>query len=606
MRLIRTRPRLAATLLTGSFCIGLAPWQAVAQTTPPEFPAQNPSTGQTREEIERGRAEPLDQTRGPRLSVEGEVERAPCPLADPQYGEISVTLSEVAFDNLTGVPAERLRPAYAEFLGKPVPIATVCEIRDRAATILRSDGYLAAVQVPAQRIENGVVHFDVLMAKLVGIQVRGDAGNSERTIAGYLEKIREQPVFNIRDAERYLLLARDLPGFDVRLVLRPAGTARGEVIGEVAVVRRPVEVDVNFQNFGSRDVGRFGANARVQFNGLTSLGDRTTIGYFATADFKEQHVLQAGHAFKLGREGLGISGDLTYAWTKPSLEGGINLKSKTLAASLAVSYPLIRSQSRNLFASGGLDYVDQDVTVVGLPLTEDHLRVAFARLDYEAIDDDSVTSGVGYNAVEPRWRVGVSAELRQGLDIFGASDPCGRNFANCTGASNVPLSRIEGDPTAFVARLSGTAEYRPTPFWAFALSPRAQYAPNALLSYEEFSAGNYTVGRGYDPGSLIGDSGVGVQAEVRLGSILPRERDGFAFQPYAFFDAAWVWNEDAAFDGIDPQKLYSAGGGVRAAWGDRARLDVNVAAPLRRVGLQEDRGDVRVLVSLTARLAPWR
>lgn len=600
MRVIRTRPRLAALLLTGTFCIGLAPWQAVAQVAQPGVPT---ALGQTREEIERGRSEPLDQTRGPRLSVEGDVERAPCPLADPQYGQINVTLSEVRFGNLTGVDPETLRPAYAEFLGRPVPIATVCEIRDRAATILRRDGYLAAVQVPAQRIENGVVNFDVLMAKLVGIQVRGDAGRSERTIAGYLEKIQEQEVFNIRDAERYLLLARDLPGFDVRLVLRPAGTNRGEVIGEVAVVRRPVEIDVNVQNFGSRDVGRFGGNARVQFNGLTGLGDRTTLGYFATADFKEQHVLQAGHAFKIGREGLGISGDLTYAWTKPSLAQNVDLESKTLAASLAASYPLIRSQNSNLFASGGFDFIDQNVRAVGAPLTEDHLRVVFARLDYEVIDDDSASSGIGYNAVEPRWRIGASAELRQGIDVFGASERC-RGPAGC--GAGVGLSRSQGDPTAFVARLSGTAEYRPTPFWAFVLSPRAQYAPNALLSYEQFSAGNYTVGRGYDPGSLIGDSGVGVQAEVRLGSILPRERDGFAFQPYAFFDAAWVWNEDTSFDGLDPQKLYSAGGGVRVAWGDRARLDLSVAAPLKRVGLQEDRGDVRVLMSLTARLAPWR
>jgi len=589
MHVIRNRPRFAAFLLTGILCIGLVPTAVRAQT---------------REEIERGRQEPLDQTRGPKLSVEDQIERAPCPLADPQYGQVSVTLSEVQFANLQGIDPERLRPAYAEFLGRPVPIATVCEIRDRAATILRAEGYVAAVQVPPQRIENGVVRYDVLMAKLVGIQVRGNAGRSERTIAGYLEKIREQPLFNIKAAERYLLLARDLPGFDVRLVLRPAGTVPGEVIGEVAVLRRPIEFDVNVQNYGSHDVGRFGGNARVQFNGLTGLGDRTTVGLFSTADTSEQQVLQLGHAFKLGREGFGISGDFSYAWTRPALGAGSpDLKSETLVASLAGSYPIIRSQSANLFASGGLDYIDQDVRIFGTRFTEDNLRVAFVRLDYEAIDDDSVTSSEGYNAVEPRWRVGASVELRQGLGIFDASERC---TANCSGPGFVGLSRDEGDPTAFVIRASATAEFRPIPNIAFVLTPRAQYAPHALLSYEEFSGGNYTIGRGYDPGSIIGDSGVGAQVEIRYGSILPRERDGFAFQPYAFLDAAWVWNHDSAFDGLNPQRIYSVGGGVRAAWGDRARLDINLAAPLRRVGVQTERGDVRVLVSLTAKLVPWR
>ena len=72
-----------------------------------------------------------------------------------------------------------------------------------------------------------------------------------------------------------------------------------------------------------------------------------------------------------------------------------------------------------------------------------------------------------------------------------------------------------------------------------------------------------------------------------------------AFQPFAFFDAAWVWNKDTAFNGLNPQKLYSAGGGVRVAYGDVARLDVTVAAPLNRGGFLTQKPDPRLLVSLT-------
>ena len=62
-------------------------------------------------------------------------------------------------------------------------------------------------------------------------QVRGDAGNNERLLQRYLSKLDDQPVFNIVDAERYLLLARDIPGMDARLTLRP-GSVPGEVVGE--------------------------------------------------------------------------------------------------------------------------------------------------------------------------------------------------------------------------------------------------------------------------------------------------------------------------------------------------------------------------------------
>ncbi|HEU4967690.1 MAG TPA: ShlB/FhaC/HecB family hemolysin secretion/activation protein, partial [Sphingomonas sp.] len=79
--------------------------------------------------------------------------------------------------------------------------------------------------------------------------------------------------------------------------------------------------------------------------------------------------------------------------------------------------------------------------------------------------------------------------------------------------------------------------------------------------------------------------------------------DGFAFQPYAFADLGIVWNHVSLTD--DPQRLWSAGGGVRAAWGQRARLDVALAVPLNRTPLSNER-DVRLLVTLSTKLLPWR
>ena len=564
--------------------------------------AQNPPT---REEIERGRIDPNAPAGRARLSVEGGVERAPCPLADPRFADIRVTISDVQFNGLKGLAPSDLRAAWAPYVGQSVPIATVCEIRDQAATLLRQAGYLAAVQVPPQRIEaDGVVRFDVLMARLVGVQVRGDAGRSERIIAGYLGAIKDQEVFNVNEAERYLLLARDLPGYDVRLTLRPAGTVPGEVIGEVTVVHTPVEVDVNVQNYGSKDVGRFGGLARVQFNGLTGMGDSTSLSVFSTADFDEQQVIQLGHVLRLGREGLAISGDFTYAWTKPDIGASAPFRSETLSATLRASYPLIRSQARNLFVSGGMDYIDQEVRFGPTPISRDKLRVAFARLDYDSTDPASITSTTGYSANEPRWRFGGAVEARQGLSIFDASRSCGAGFVRCI-APFTPISKAEADPTAFVFRGSAYFEVRPTPKIAFSLAPRVQYSSSPLLSYEEFSAGTYTIGRGFDPGTIIGDSGVGAAAEIKFGSLVPRRIDAFAVQPYAFFDAAWVWNEDSAFNGIDPQRLYSAGGGIRASWGNRGRFDLLAAVPLNTAGFQTRRGDVRVLASITLKLLPW-
>lgn len=582
MRSVRSTVYFALMLSAAS-----VPALAAAQTIPP--------TGTTREEIERARIRPEAPAAGTGVTVESDFERAPCPLADPKYKDITFELREAQFQGLRSIPLDLVRPAYGDLVGKTVSVAEICEIRDRAATILRREGYLAAVQVPPQRIENGVIRFDVLIAKLVGVQVRGSAGGSERLIQSYLRHIQEQDVFNIREAERYLLLARDIPGLDVRLVLRPANTAPGEVIGEVDVTRTPVEADAFVHNLGSRAAGRWGGLARIQLNGLTGLGDRTTLAFFSTADFDEQQVIEAGHSFKIGGEGLTFTGDFSYAWTDPTLVPALDVKARTLSAFVELSYPFIRSQAANLSGSFGLNIVNQNVDFNDTPLNRDRLRVLYARLDYDSIDPASVASTAGYSVSEPRWRAAGGIELRQGVDL-GASERC-RPLQVCL------LSRAAADPTAFVARAQALFEYRPMPRLTFSIAPRAQYAPHSLLSYEQFSVGNFTAGRGYDPGALTGDSGLGFQSEVRIGSLLPRKYDGFAFQPFAFADLGIVWNHVTA--AADPQRLWSVGGGVRAAWGQRARLDVTLAAPLNRTALQPKR-DARLLVTLSTKLLPWR
>lgn len=536
-----------------------------------------------------------------------EVERAPCALDTEANRGVTFTVNAVEFADLQQVSPETLRPAYAEYIGTTQPVAVICEIRDRAATILRNLGYIAAVEVPEQRIADGTVRFQVLMAKLVGIRVRGDAGRAERTIAAYLQRLTEQPVFNRFEAERYLLLAGDLPGYDVRLALRSANAGRGEVIGEVAVLRTPGQIDFNIQNFGSTDLGRFGGLLRGQFYGLTGMGDRTTIGLFSTADLDEQQTIQLGHEFRVGGEGLTLGGQFTYAWADPDIDDpSFDVKARTLLATIEASYPFVRRQAGTIRGAIGLDIINQRINLNGDPLTRDKLRVGYLRLDLDAIDPASLNRVDGFSAAEPRWRAAGSLQLRQGFDILDATDGCGPAQVRCIGPGGTDISRREGDGTGTVLRFAGIGEVRPVPNIVFALGMRAQQSHSKLLSFEEFSAGNYTVGRGYDPGTLLGDRGIGFQAEVRVGSLMPPSLDGYAVQAFAFLDYAKVWNEDRQ-NALDIQQdLTSIGGGVRALWGDKAQLEVALAVPLKRAGtLATEKPDPRLLVSLTTRLWPW-
>lgn len=586
----RGRRRDLAHLLASAIFL-IAPGPGLAQVAPRPLPP-------TREEVTRPQP-PRPQLRAPKLEVEGGVERAPCALDGPEYKSIHFVLRGAEFDGLQGLTTEKLASAYAPYVGQDVPISIVCEIRDRAGTILRNAGYIAAVQVPEQKIADGTVRFQVLMAHLTQVRVRGDATGAERVIAGYLDQLTKEPVFNRYDAERYLLLASDLPGYTVRLTLRPAGTVPGDVIGDVTVQRTPAYVDFNVQNGGSEELGPWGGLLRAEFFGLTGLGDRTLLSVFSTPDFHEQQTVQVGHDFRVGSQGLMIGDTFTYAWARPSIPDS-HVLARTLLNTFEVGYPLVRRQAETIRASGGMDLVNQDVKLDSIPLTRDRLRVGFLRLGL----DVQATDFSGFVNEDPAWRVANLIELRKGMHIFGATPDCGPIGAKCLGPGEVPPSRIEGQSDAVVLRYTGYGELRPLPKFTFALGARVQYAWKPLLSFEEFSAGNYTVGRGYDPGSLLGDRGWGTQAEVRLGSRTSANAHTPAFEGYFFWDHASIHNLDKLFVIPGTDHLDSAGAGLRASF-DRFALDGTLAVPLTRIGIDNKRPDPRVLISLTTRLWPW-
>ena len=564
-----------------------------AQTVPPNVAPP------TREEVTRPAAPPpVPRTR---VEVEGGIERAPCALDSPEFRSVHFVMRGAEFEGLQGLTRADLTPAFAEYIGREVPISTVCEIRDRAATILRDAGYIAAVQVPEQRIVGGIINFQVLMAHLTQVRVRGDASGAETVLAAYLRQLTKRSLFNRYEAERYLLLASDVPGYTVRLTLRPAGTAPGDVIGDVTVQRLPAYADFIVQNGGSRELGPWGGLLRAQLFGLTGLGDRTILSVFSTADFHEQQTIQIGHEMRLGPQGLSLGGNFTYAWARPSVVNA-HVLAKTLLGNIELGYPLVRRQATTLRGSLGMDIVDQNVWLDHAALTRDRLRVAYMRLGLDAITPNIASS---FSTAEPPWHLTALLELRQGLHALGATRDCGPAAVNCLGPGDVPPSRLQGRSDATVLRFTGYGEFRPVPKLTFALGARAQYTGQALLSFEDFAAGNYTVGRGYDPGALLGDSGFGTQAEIRYGSKVPISATKPAVEGYAFWDHANVSHHDSPIIISQREHLNSVGGGARVNW-DRFAADASLAFPLTRVGPFNRKPPVRFLVSITTRLWPWK
>jgi hemolysin activation/secretion protein len=500
-----------------------------------------------------------------------------------ETSDVRVTLNSVSFRGSTVVSEGELQAAYAEYLGSPQKVAVICAIRDRAARIIFESGVLARVEIPEQRIAGGALVLEVIEAHVVNVRVRGDVGPVQDLVERYAEKLRGMKPFDMARAQRYLLLASDVPGVRVRAAVRPSTSPeRGAVDIDLAVSRKPPEAFGKVDNTGSQSVGRWSGLARVQFEGFTSIGETTTVTALSTLERNEQWLVQVAETARFGSEGLVGRASLTYGESHPGAAlKPIDLASSSLVGGLEAAYPLLRTRDRNLYIATGIDVIDTRTTSQGgQPFSRDKLRVLYARAD-----GDFRTEAVGRPVL-----LSGALGVRQGVSALGASN-----------RGDARLTRADGDPSAWVVRAQGGADVAISDRLVGMFRGQAQYAKASLFPYEQIAVGGLTVGRGYDPAALLGDKGVTGGFELRYGpwQLHPQ----IAAAPYGFFEMGYIANNNVGRTGAQKDRtLKSVGAGVIFRLFNRANLEVTYARPLDSVRPGAARPTDRVLIQLTASL----
>lgn len=247
------------------------------------------------------------------------------------------------------------------------------------------------------------------------------------------------------------------------------------------------------------------------------------------------------------------------------------------AARAEIAQPVIRRGALELDVAGTLEWTDQETQVFSsFGLTEDRLRILVGR----------VFGRVGRE--NGRLWARYAIEVRQGLELGDASRP-----------GDAGLSRFGSDPQATVLRYALQGEARATDRAQLNWRVEGQWTDDSLTAPEEFSVGNLTIGRGYEPGASYGDRAFAVSLEGQVGPYRPRA--WLAITPYVFYDAVKVWNEEPFAP--DDRWVTSVGAGVRLDLAQRARLDLFWADPQDRpLGVGEPRPQPRFFVNLTVAL----
>jgi hemolysin activation/secretion protein len=298
-----------------------------------------------------------------------------------------------------------------------------------------------------------------------------------------------------KDLERYLLLANDLAGVEVKSVFERMDGDPGATKLVMSIHRKMFDGSVEFNNRGSKAIGPFRVQAQAALNNLVGAEERMALFGVRVPDGEELSYLAGRFDIPLSSDGLAFGFDISRSHSKVGTPVMVVIDYQTdgWTGGFEFSYPWIRSRAENLYFSLGVGYKDLTSNILALEFTHDTMTMIVAGAEYDTHD---------------KWGglIQAAATLHVGLDVFDSTqsnDP----QASRLGASG-EFIRLDG----YVSRLSSLGRW---PWLQLYGEIAAQVADGALLVSEQCGYGGGHIGRAFDPFEVSGDHCVKGLAELR-------------------------------------------------------------------------------------------
>jgi hemolysin activation/secretion protein len=331
------------------------------------------------------------------------------------------------------------------------------------------------------------------------------------------------------------LLLNDQPGDRTIPLVRPGeeiGT--GDLLVEVQRSHR-YKGDAGLDNYGTHATGRMRAHFSFDADSPFMLGDQISLQGLYTED--HMWFGSAAYAAPLGHRGL--RGKVSFTHSFYELAGSfaaLGARGTADVASLGLSYPLLRSQLRNLTLSASLDHKRLHDRQSATDTRSDKASTVIPVNIAFDVRDQFIYAGITYGAL---------SLVRGSLSLDGDSAALNDASARTAGSFskvNFDLARIQSlnKRIDLYGRLS------------------VQRAGANLDPSEKLGLGGVNGVRAYPNGEGFGDNGWLTQFEARysMGTMVP----------FAFYDAGRVTLSKSPWvEGMNYRALAGAGLGLRYA-----------------------------------------
>jgi hemolysin activation/secretion protein len=460
-----------------------------------------------------------------------------------QATKIKFKLKQIILQDNHVYSEAKLRPIYQDKLDKVITVAELQDIVQGITNYYRNNGYiLSRAIIPPQHVKNGVVAIRVIEGYIDQVTVVGTPKGSRSIVAAYGRRIARNRPLQLKNMERYLFLANEVPGVQAKAVLEPSKAEVGASDLALATQAKLLSAYVSYDNYGTRYIGPPQLTANIEADSIFRSGDATRMTYVTTSQGNELKYKDVSYQMPLGTDGMTFTLDGNQAMTNPlfTLEP-LQVFGDAINYSGTLRYPWIRSRSQNLTVEAALNYLNSRTTEFqGLfVLYSDRVRSLRFGGTYDFADKYMGSNVFNANIIRgiPILK-GTTNDQSFETSRFGATTVYTRVTAQFT-----RLQQIYG-------RFSGYGLLK------------GQYSFQPLLASEQFGYGGSQLGRGYDPAEIIGDRGAAGSVELRM-NMYPERFYVQTLQFYLFYDAGVVWNLRNVQGTPTKQDATSTGLGVR-------------------------------------------
>ena len=470
-------------------------------------------------------------------------------------------VSSIRIVGNTKIDTTTLHALVADGEGKEETLNQLQALAGRITDYYHAHGYpLARAIIPAQRIADGVVTFEVLEAAFGKINLNNHSRVNSGLLQDTLSPMQSGAVIEQSTMDNSLLLLSDIPGISTHATLQP-GAQVGTSDLNVATEPLPmVNGSVGLDNYDNAYTGRVRGSGNLNILNPLHMGDVLSLS--ALSSGSDMNYGRVGYETLLN--GLGTRVGASFSALHYILGGNLaNLDGNGTAetSSAWLKQPIIRSQNDNLYFQ--LQY-DHMALLDNLNSSDIHDKRHLDNWTGTASGDWRDAALVG---AANTWSVGVTDgqvnfdDSNAQISDAGTTQTQG-NFAKL----DFSYTRLQGFTSLDSLYVAVSGQLANT---------------NLDISQQLVVGGPYTV-RAYDIGVLTGDEGILGTVEWRhdLGSLWNGDWQAVAFvdsESVTINRSLWV---GASAAGSNTATLSGAGVGMNWSTQNQWVAKVYVAAPI--------------------------